>query len=74
MSPDSKISWAMPIALLIPQTPTATVFGDSFLKGAGGYSVEMSFWWHIAFPDEIVKRTLIHRKNNNDGRLISINI
>ena len=74
LSPDSNIRWETPIALLIPRTPTATVFGDSSLEGAGGYSTDMGFWWHIAFPDEIVKRTLIHRKNNKDGKLISINV
>jgi len=74
LNPDSNIRWETPIALLIPRTPTATVFGDSSLQGAGGYSVDMGFWWHIAFPNEIVERTLIHRKNNKDGKLISINV
>jgi len=74
LSPDSRIRWETPIAHLIPRTPTATVFGDSSLDGAGGYSLGLGFWWHIVFPDDIVKRTLLYRKNNNDGRLISINV
>jgi hypothetical protein len=74
LQPDSKIVWETKIALLIPRTPSATVFGDSSLEGAGGYSVDMGFWWHIQFPDKIVQRTLLHNKNNKDGKLISINV
>ena len=74
LQPDSKILWETPIALLIPRSPSAIVFGDSSLEGAGGYSVDMGFWWHIKFPDKIVQRTLLHNKNNKDGKLISINV
>ena len=49
-------------------------YGDSCLDGAGGYSVDFGFWWHIKFPDGIVQRTLLHRPNNDDGKLISINV
>jgi hypothetical protein len=52
LKPDSGIKWEMPIAHLIPQTPFATTIGDSLLKGAGGFSTSLGFWWHICFPDE----------------------
>jgi hypothetical protein len=49
-------------------------YGDSCLDGAGGYSVALGFWWHIKFPYDIVQRTLLHKANNDDGKLISINV
>jgi hypothetical protein len=72
--PDSNIKWETPIAHIIPRMPTFTSFGDSCLKGAGGYSTLLGYWWHIPFPKEIMQRTLLHKKDNSDGRLISINV
>jgi hypothetical protein len=54
--------------------PTFTSFKDSCLEGAGGYSALLGYWWHIPFPDEVKKRNLLHKKDNKDGRLISINV
>ena len=50
------------------------MFGDSCLEGAGGYSIELGFWWHIDFPKEGKQRTLLFKSNNKDGMLIPINI
>ncbi len=72
--PDSGITWETPIAHLIPRTPSASSFGDSSLQGAGGYSIELGFWWHIDFPQEVKERTLLFRSDNKDGKLISINV
>jgi hypothetical protein len=55
LKPDSGIKWETPIAHLIPQTPFATTIEDSLLEGAGGFSVTLGFWWHICFPDEVVR-------------------
>jgi hypothetical protein len=74
LQPASTILWETPIAHLIPRTPTATAFGDSCLQGAGGYSIELGFWWHIDFPEEVKRRTLLHKSDNDDGQLISINV
>lgn len=71
-APDTM--WEAPIAHLIQRMPFATSYGDSCLEGAGGYCTPLRFWWHLEFPDEIVKQTLIHRKDNGDGELISINV
>jgi hypothetical protein len=30
-----------------------TAFGDSCLHGAGGYSSELNFWWHIRWPTKV---------------------
>jgi hypothetical protein len=54
--------------------PTFTSFGDSCLGGAGGYSILLGFWWHIPFPEAVKQRTLLHKQDNTDGLLISINV
>jgi hypothetical protein len=51
-----------------------TSFGDSCLEGAGGFSTLLGYWWHIPFPNEVKQHTLLHKKDNKDGRLISINV
>jgi hypothetical protein len=72
--PRSNIKWETPIAHIIPWMPTFTSFGDSCLEGAGGYSTLLGYWWHIPFPEEVKQRTLLHKKDNKDGHLISINV
>jgi hypothetical protein len=74
LQPGSNIIWETPIAHVIPRTPSATAFGDSCLEGAGGYSIELGFWWHIDFPEEIKRRTLLVKTDNVNGTLISINV
>jgi hypothetical protein len=54
--------------------PTFTNFGESCLKGAGGYSLSLGFWWRLPFPEEVKLRTLLHKRENADGLLISINV
>jgi hypothetical protein len=71
--PTSKICWESPIAHIKPRIPTFTTFGDSCLEGAGGYSLSLGFWWHLLFPEEIKLCTLLHKRDNADGLLISIN-
>jgi hypothetical protein len=72
--PTSEICWESPIAHIIPRIPTFTTFGDSCLEGAGGYSLSLGFWWHLPFPEEVKLRTLLHKRDNADGLLISINV
>jgi hypothetical protein len=52
---------------------TASVDGDSLLVACGGYLITLKFWWHLSFPKEVVKKTLLHLKDNSDKRFISIN-
>jgi hypothetical protein len=73
LQPNLTIFWETPIAHVIPCTPTAAAFGDSCLKGAGGYSIKLGRWWHIDFPEEVKRRTLLFKSDNKDGTLISIN-
>ena len=34
----------------------------------------LGFWWHIPFPEAVKQRTLLHKQDNKDGLLISINV
>ncbi len=59
LHPDSGTIWSTPLALIVPRDPFATAFGDACLHGAGGYSTSLGFWWHLNFPEEVTKRTLL---------------
>ena len=74
LHPNSNIRWETPIAHIIPRMPSAISFGDSSLTGMGGYSLSLQFWWHLPIPEEVQRRTLLHKKDNSDGQLISINV
>jgi hypothetical protein len=72
--PKSGIRWESSIAHIIPRMPTFITFGDSCLEGAGGYSLSLGFWWHLPFSEEVKLRTLLHKQDNADDCLISINV
>ena len=68
------MSLRTPIAHLVRRDPSSIAWSDSCLFAAGGYSIDMKFWWYIEWPDEIKKHTLVYVQNNKDGTLISINV
>ncbi len=51
LQPLSGTTWEMPIAHIIPWMPMATAFGDSCLEGAERYSINLSYWWSLPFPE-----------------------
>ena len=59
---------------MVPRVPDRLIEGDSSLKAAGGYSLDLQFWWHIEWPQEVQDHTLSNLKYNKDGKLISINV
>jgi len=61
--PELNIAWETPITHIIPWTPTFTSFGDRCLEGARGYCISLGFWWHIPFPEAVIRRTLKHKKS-----------
>jgi hypothetical protein len=46
---DLGIRFVTPIAFIIPRTPTASLFGDSFLLLYGGYSIQLKIWLFFPF-------------------------
>ncbi len=70
---NSRIVSKTLIGHLIPRMPIASIIGDSSLITCGGYSTTLKYWWHLLFPKEVVKRTLLHLKDNSNKMLISIN-
>ena len=72
--PQPDIKRETPTAHIIRRMPSASSFGDSSLTGMGGYSLDLKFWWHLPVPEEVQQRTLLHREDNSDGQLISINV
>ena len=70
----NRLKMGSPIGHLIRRDPSASAWSDSCLFAAGGYSVDMNFWWYIEWPDEIKRHTLVYVRNNKDGKLISINV
>jgi hypothetical protein len=59
---DSGISFKVPIAFIIPRTPSASSFGDSSLQACGGYSTALQVWWYIPFPGEIIPSNFVAHK------------
>jgi hypothetical protein len=68
------IDMSRPIAHFVQRDPSGIAWSDSSLDAAGGYSVDMKFWWYIQWPEEVRQRTLRFVKNNSTNTLISINV
>ena len=73
---DPSIRWSSPIAHLIKRTPDFQAWGDSSLDAAGGFSIDLGFYWHIRWPESITSKSLkkIRRRAYSNGELISINL
>jgi hypothetical protein len=56
-----------------PKKAHSNAFRVGYLEGAKGYYISLGFWWHISFPDKVIQCMLIHKKDNSDNKLISIN-
>ena len=73
---NKKFCWETPIAHLIPRTPDFSAWGDSSIEAAGGFSLNLKFFWHVKWPKEITSKTLkyftIRTKENE--QIISINL
>lgn len=70
---DPTIDKTCPIAHLVPKEPDAECSGDSSLDSAGGWSIDMEYWWYIEWPQQVRQNTLRFIKNNKNGKLIAIN-
>ena len=72
--PSLGVSWITPIAHMIPRTPSFSACGDACLYGGGGFSLDMKFWWHLKWPEEIKGNTKLFLSDNKSGKMISINV
>ncbi len=62
-----------PLGHLIIRIPSAIGYSDSSLHAAGGYSLDMGYWWYIEWPEHIQKLTLKFVYSDEHGNLVSIN-
>lgn len=69
-----RLKLRTPIGHLIRRDPSARAWSDSSLRAAGGFSVDMGFWWYLKWPKEVEDHTLIYVRSNNSGDLVSINV
>ena len=74
LAPDSIFQWESSLGHLIPRTPIGSGDEDACLEGAGGFSFDLLFWWHLMSPPEVQARTLLYKADNTDGTFISINV
>ena len=68
------ITFERPIGHFVDRVPSGKARGDSSLKAAGGFSIDMGFWWYIEWPASVRERTLLYIRERGDTRLISINV
>ena len=59
---NDKISKKRPISHLVSRDKDGEGWSDSSLKAAGGFSIDMKFWWFLEWPEEIVRYTFIYVK------------
>ena len=63
-----------PLGHMVGRDPSGVGHSDSCLHAAGGYSIEMNFWWYIEWPESVRRQTLKYVKNDKNNTLISINV
>ena len=68
---DDKISLSTAFAHIVPRKENFETACDSCKKAGGGWSTDLTFWWHIEYKAEVLRRARL--KNNKHGDLISIN-
>ena len=74
LSKPKLYKWETPIAHLVRREPDFKAWGDSCLYAAGGFCLDLKFWWQLDWPEEIYSKTLKFVRNNKKGELISINL
>jgi hypothetical protein len=62
-NPDAY-KWESPIAHLITREFDFETYQDACLYGGGGFSVPLRFWWSLAWPEKIVKRTSLKSRKS----------
>ena len=68
---DSSFALCTPIGHIVSRDYTYSMFADSCKLSGGGWCTDLSFWWYLEYPPEIVRKAQL--KNNKHGDYISIN-
>ena len=77
LSPSSGIDWESQIHHILMRMAFANSVGDNCIYGGGGFSIKLTFWWHLIWPDKIQKRTSYSStttKKENSSRSMSLSI
>lgn len=69
---DNSVPLATPIGHIIPRDHACEQAAGACKRSGGGWNVDLTFWWHLVFPREVLERALL--PNNKKGKLISINV
>ena len=67
------VGMAQPIGCVVPRDPSGTGYADSCLRAAGGFIIDMKFWWYHEWSSEIQANTPKYVMNEKDGTLVAIN-
>ena len=61
---------------MIKRTPDFQAWGDSSLDAAGGFSLDLGFYWYLQWPADIRNKSLkfFQRKAYFEGEIVSINL
>lgn len=69
---DDSIDLCTPIGHIVDRDPTFEQGADSCKEAGGGWCIDLSFWWFLDYPADIVQKAYL--ENNKSGQLISINV
>ena len=69
---DKAIRLETPFAHIVPRDWDFEAGADACKRAGGGWSINLSFWWHLEFPADIVERAYL--PNGKDKRYVSINV
>ena len=68
---DESIDLATPLAHIVPQKENFEEAADACKRAGGGWSIDLRFWWHLAFCPDVVRQARL--PNNKKEKLITIN-
>ena len=68
---DSNFALCTPIGHIVSRDFTYSMFADSCKLSGGGWCTDLSFWWYLEYPQEVIRKAQL--KNNKHGDYISIN-
>ena len=69
---DTNICLSTPIAHIVKREWEFDTSADACKQAGGGWSIDLSFWWHMAFPDKVIRRAYL--PNGKTKLYISINV